>query len=336
MNDGWPERHLDRAYTRPLCGATLRMVGQRNVSHATNGGPERAPEIKKLSIPRLELMVAALLCARLVCYVRKDLALDVEICHCWSDSKVALGWINGDANRWKPFVANRVREVQALTPPQWWRYCPSEDNPADRASQGDLQKFLHFAQLQADTLTLGGGRSREFEGGEHGNYVVVSCLLDTGSEGSFIRKDLADALGLTRPYENVCLVTVGGNPRTERVWPPSVKAARMSTCHPSVLQENPATSRRLQDWPHLDAVLQQDQLKERSLVVDVLIGLDHYFKFVSDHVRRGKTGGPVAVETLLSWVVWERTGPLPTGKVAFLLTKIEDSADATLRKIWET
>ncbi|KRY04416.1 hypothetical protein T12_5300, partial [Trichinella patagoniensis] len=47
--------------------------------------------------------------------------LDVEACHCWSDCKVALGWINGDANQWKPFVANRVREIQALTPSLWWR-----------------------------------------------------------------------------------------------------------------------------------------------------------------------------------------------------------------------
>ncbi|KRY74245.1 hypothetical protein T4A_10366 [Trichinella pseudospiralis] len=101
----------------------------------------RVAPLKKLSTPRLELM-AALLCARLVCYVRKELALNVEACHCWSDSKVALGWINGDANRWKPFVANRVREIQALTPSLWWRYIPTEDNPADLASRGCTVKNL--------------------------------------------------------------------------------------------------------------------------------------------------------------------------------------------------
>ncbi|KRX86068.1 hypothetical protein T4E_5437 [Trichinella pseudospiralis] len=50
--------------------------------------------------------------------------------------------INGDANRWKPFVANRVREIQALTPSLWWRYIPTEDNPADLASRGCTVKNL--------------------------------------------------------------------------------------------------------------------------------------------------------------------------------------------------
>ncbi|KRZ73102.1 hypothetical protein T10_8300 [Trichinella papuae] len=112
----------------------------------------RVASLKKLSIPRLELM-AALLCARLVCYMRKELALDVEACHCWSDSKVALGG-NGDANRWKPFVANRVREIHALTPSQWWRYCPNEDNPVDLASRGCSVKNL-FTSLKGPTWLRG-------------------------------------------------------------------------------------------------------------------------------------------------------------------------------------
>ncbi|KRX67629.1 hypothetical protein T09_14186 [Trichinella sp. T9] len=49
----------------------------------------RMAPLKKLSTSQLELM-AALLCARLVCYVRKELALDVEACHRWSDNKVTV------------------------------------------------------------------------------------------------------------------------------------------------------------------------------------------------------------------------------------------------------
>ncbi|KRY72732.1 hypothetical protein T4B_6875 [Trichinella pseudospiralis] len=120
-----------------------------------------------------------------------------------------------------------------------------------------------------------------------------------------------------------------------RVWPPSVKALRESTGHSAVLRDfNPAISRRLLDWLHLGAVLQQDQLKERTLVVDVLI-VSTLFQIRQGPHPKGTHWHPVAVETLLSCVVCGETGRLPTGKLAFLLIKIEDIADAALRKIWE-
>ena len=55
----------------------------------------------------------------------------------WTDSMVALGWIQGDIERWKKFVRNRVVETRKLFNPEWWRHCPGVDNPADLASRGD-------------------------------------------------------------------------------------------------------------------------------------------------------------------------------------------------------
>ena len=48
----------------------------------------------------------------------------------------ALGWIRGDPNRWKQFVANRVVEIQHLTPPTRWSYCLTNDNPAGLPTRG--------------------------------------------------------------------------------------------------------------------------------------------------------------------------------------------------------
>ena len=93
--------------------------------------------LKKISLPRLELL-GGLLCARLAGFVLKALKLssDTVTVSCWTDSMIALGWIRGDASRWKQFVANRVREIQELTNPSWWRHCTSEENPADVVSRG--------------------------------------------------------------------------------------------------------------------------------------------------------------------------------------------------------
>ncbi|GFS88734.1 uncharacterized protein TNCV_4816371 [Trichonephila clavipes] len=54
----------------------------------------------------------------------------------FSDSTVALSWIRGYAKQWKPFVTNRVHEIQDLTNPQNWRLVKGEQNPTDIVSRG--------------------------------------------------------------------------------------------------------------------------------------------------------------------------------------------------------
>ena len=103
--------------------------------------------IKKISLPRLELL-GALLCARLLVFVSSALSLSKDVSYyCWTDSTVALSWIKGDPCRWKTFVANRVSEIQTLTPPNCWYHCPGKSNPADLISRGVSAKSLVTSDL---------------------------------------------------------------------------------------------------------------------------------------------------------------------------------------------
>ena len=54
----------------------------------------------------------------------------------WSDSQNVLWWIRGRSRDFKPFVANRVGEIQTSTNPEQWRYITTSLNPADLLSRG--------------------------------------------------------------------------------------------------------------------------------------------------------------------------------------------------------
>ncbi|XP_011884112.1 PREDICTED: uncharacterized protein LOC105571257, partial [Vollenhovia emeryi] len=91
--------------------------------------------IKRSTIPRLEL-VAALLLARLIKTTVRALQLPESSLYCWSDSSVALTWINAHPARWKDFVHNRVLAIQEIIPNGSWHFVSGKENPADCASRG--------------------------------------------------------------------------------------------------------------------------------------------------------------------------------------------------------
>ena len=119
--------------------------GSFKVSFVVSRG--KVAPIKKVSLPRLELL-GALLCARLLIFVKSALGLVGDVSYfCWTDSTVALSWIKRDPSRWKVFVSNRVGEIQSLTSPDHWYHCPGKDNPADLVSRGAFAEHLVSSDL---------------------------------------------------------------------------------------------------------------------------------------------------------------------------------------------
>ena len=82
-----------------------------------------------MSIPRLELSTAVM-GLRLAQSVSKVLQMAIGHTIFWSDSTNILWWIRGNGRCFKPFVANRIGEIQAQTDPFQWRYVPTSLNPA--------------------------------------------------------------------------------------------------------------------------------------------------------------------------------------------------------------
>ena len=126
----------------------VRVSGSLNFLMAKS----RVAPMKKVSTPRLEL-TAAFLLAKMMNYVASSYNSKVFI-SCYSDSQVALAWIKGNASKWETFVANRVNEIQRLTPPEVWAFVPGSINPADLASRGtcDFNKLSSDYWLQGPNI----------------------------------------------------------------------------------------------------------------------------------------------------------------------------------------
>lgn len=135
----------------------------------------RVAPIKRMSIPRLEL-TAALLCSRLMTYVQGAIEIKTKR-HFFTDSLIALGWIRGDANRWKSYVQNRVTEIQELTDPEDWLFVPGTCNPADVLSRGTTSlAFCNSPSWLQGPAEMGFSDAKEMWPVEDLTQKVKSCI----------------------------------------------------------------------------------------------------------------------------------------------------------------
>ena len=97
----------------------------------------RVAPLKGETIPRLEFL-AALILARLITNVSEAVkdVIDIQNVTCWTDSQIALFWVQNTQKSLKPFLQSRVEEIRKLVPPSQWKYCPTKQNPAVLASSG--------------------------------------------------------------------------------------------------------------------------------------------------------------------------------------------------------
>ncbi|RVE43851.1 hypothetical protein evm_011519 [Chilo suppressalis] len=120
---------------------TVRMICSKS----------RVAPVKSVSIPRLELC-GAVIGAKLFNRINSILPGDlVTKTYLWSDSTIVLCWINMSPHLLKPFVKNRVIEINELTSNATWRHVDGKINPADLLTRG-----LYIDELSKSSLWWNG------------------------------------------------------------------------------------------------------------------------------------------------------------------------------------
>ena len=95
-----------------------------------------------VSIPRLELMAAVL--SLDLAEVYKNDQMNVNY---WTDSMNVLWWVRNHSRKFKPFLANRISEIQRLSAPGKWNHVKTKKNPADLLSRGTSIEDLALSNL---------------------------------------------------------------------------------------------------------------------------------------------------------------------------------------------
>ncbi|XP_063368821.1 uncharacterized protein LOC134657197 [Cydia amplana] len=90
----------------------------------------RVAGLKKSTVPRLELN-SAVMAARLAETIIKEHRIKPDRRIFWCDATVVLYWVRNNARTYKPYIANRLGEIDDLTHASEWRYVPTHLNVAD-------------------------------------------------------------------------------------------------------------------------------------------------------------------------------------------------------------
>ncbi|UYV74955.1 hypothetical protein LAZ67_12001892 [Cordylochernes scorpioides] len=93
----------------------------------------REATLKTTTTQRMELC-ASLVLAQLTRLVCTAMSLNINKVTLRTDSTIVLSWLASEHSRWKPYVYNRVNDIQDIIPCRWM-HVKGEDNSADLASR---------------------------------------------------------------------------------------------------------------------------------------------------------------------------------------------------------
>jgi hypothetical protein len=181
----------------------------------------------------------------------------------------------------------------------------------------------------------------------------VRVLFDSGSQRSFVTVKMARELGCTVLRREVLRVGTFGQRALNsemrevvRLDLKSLYSSKVVSVEAYVVPEisfirNQHLEVVRENYAHLKGLWLSDVcMSSDELEVDVLVGADYLWLFQKDRILRGDPGEPVAIDTVLGWVV---SGPVGDGKldevesarVNFVTGEAGSSGMAAVNRFWD-
>ena len=102
-------------------------------------GKTRVAPVKKVSVPRVELL-GAVTAVRLAETVQLNLKIEIEARFFFTDSSAVLGMIRGHCASFQEFVGTRVGEIKSKSNPEKeWYWVPTDCNLADMGTRSNVK-----------------------------------------------------------------------------------------------------------------------------------------------------------------------------------------------------
>ena len=162
-------------------------------------------------IPRLELM-AIVLGLRMAGCISRVLNASLDQATFWSDCMNVLWWIRGRSRSFKPFVANRVGEIQTATDPKQWRYVPTNKNPADLLTRG-----LKLSELTKNENWWTG---TDFLAHEESEWPVNKVVIEQEAAKEEVKKSNSELPDhFNHLYDERAMITINQEDRSWRLNP---------------------------------------------------------------------------------------------------------------------
>ncbi|XP_068757681.1 uncharacterized protein [Montipora capricornis] len=230
---------------------------------------------------------------------------------------------------------------------------PSSQTSPERASLSQAPPSTVASHVVASSMVSSGGGKVILQTmpavmcGSHGCSKVVQCFLDPGSQTSFVRQSIVQELGLDGKSVRIAVSGFGGKSDKETlrkkiaftvapVDKPGKAQCIEALTAPVICRPAEAVDIHPAKWLHLQGITFPEEFPRGEREIDVLIGLDFYYSFVTRDIVRGGSNEPVAVRTSLGWVFCGPTGGHGQECTVSMNIQIgiEEQLNEKLQKFW--